>query len=241
LDRGNKISFLKKKLQMDHYNNLKHIIRNPNNQFKKASFIKNICDAHINSLILDVGCGVGLEFLVFHEFGFELIGIDLSYTQVKIGYKIIQKQSKNFIHFVIGDAEKLPFIQNVFDVVFCIALLHHVPDAYLVLSEMIDVAKNKGKFAMSEPNIFNFYDLLKTLTNYKVECGKLKTLPYIKSFFNKLPLSNIYKYNLIITPKLFSKRFSYILHRIGDILQNTSLNIFLSIVNIYIANIEKKQ
>jgi len=232
-------SHFKKKFQMNYYNKTNYIFRDLDNQLQKINLIKNMCNINCGSSILDVGCGIGLGLLAFPEPSCNLIGIDLSHTQIKIGRTIIQKKLINTIHFIIVDADNLPFLQGFFDLVYCISLLHHVTNPEVTLNEMIRVAKYKGKLAVSEQNIFNLYSLLCTLKNYKLEHGSLTISPYIKKFFNKLPISEVRKYNLIITPKLISKKFSSLLRRIGDIMQNTPLNYFLSIVNIYTARVEK--
>lgn len=65
--------------------------RDLDNQLRKMNLIKNMCNISCCSLVLDMGCGTGLELLAFHEPGFELIGIDLSYALVKKCHEITRR------------------------------------------------------------------------------------------------------------------------------------------------------
>ncbi|RHW33715.1 SAM-dependent methyltransferase [Oceanobacillus profundus] len=49
-------------------------------------------------------------------------------------------------HYVIADAENLPFIDNYFDIVTCRIAAHHFPDAGKFIDEVQRVLKPSGKF-----------------------------------------------------------------------------------------------
>jgi len=73
--------------------------------------------------MLDVGCGDGS---LLHLLGSETdenlaVGVDLCRTLIKKGKQYYRK-----IEYLIADAEHLPFQPGVFDVVICVALLHHI-------------------------------------------------------------------------------------------------------------------
>ena len=57
-----------------------------------------------------------------------------------------QKISSHF-----GQVEKIPFNNNLFDLVTCQTLLIHVPDPKVALKEMIRVTKKPGKLLFAEP------------------------------------------------------------------------------------------
>ena len=82
--------------------------------------------------LLEVGCGTGHWSEFFSECGFEVTGVDISKSMIRIA------QSKNIPNasFRIADAHSLPYSDNRFDVTAAITTLEFVHDAELVLQEM---------------------------------------------------------------------------------------------------------
>lgn len=72
--------------------------------------------------ILDIGCGNGRWHLFFQEAGMDYTGIDNSRELVKIAQNKFP-QAK----FVAGEALDLPFKNELFDLAFSAAVLHHIP------------------------------------------------------------------------------------------------------------------
>ena len=83
--------------------------------------------------LLEVGCGTGHWSQFFSNYGFEVIGIDISESMIKVA------QSKNIANatFQIADAHSLPFGDNGFDVTAAITTLEFAGNAELVLQEMV--------------------------------------------------------------------------------------------------------
>jgi ubiquinone/menaquinone biosynthesis C-methylase UbiE len=82
--------------------------------------------------LLEVGCGTGHWSHFFSDCGFEVTGVDISESMIKVA------QSKNIANtsFQIADGHSLPFKDNSFDVTAAITTLEFVRDAGLVLREM---------------------------------------------------------------------------------------------------------
>ena len=82
--------------------------------------------------LLEVGCGTGHWSQFFSDCGFEVTGVDISESMIKVA------QSKNIANasFQIADGHSLPFKDNSFDVTVAITTLEFVHDAELVLREM---------------------------------------------------------------------------------------------------------
>jgi len=95
-----------------------------------------------NPLILDIGCGNG-EFAKFINEK-NLIGLDISYKAVKNA-----KKSINFS--VVGNAIKLPFKNESFDVVLCIETLYY-QNKNKMIKEIYRVLKKKGFLILSLGN-----------------------------------------------------------------------------------------
>lgn len=103
-----------------------------------------------NKKILEVGCGVGggLNFLsrIFPENQF--IGLDLSQSAVDIANS--RYAVKNKVEFVYGDAERLPFEDNCFDIIINIESAHNYPYLSRFISEAHRVLKPDGCLSLSD-------------------------------------------------------------------------------------------
>lgn len=94
-------------------------------------------------LILDVGCGSGVVTRdIAHLTKGKVIAIDGSDDMIKVAKKIL-KDYKN-VEVKIGDAENLPFDDNMFDIVTCNLLLMWAANPQKVVNEMARVTKPGG-------------------------------------------------------------------------------------------------
>lgn len=113
----------------------------------KADLFKRICSDNIN--ILDCGCGAGYyikEIASITKNDIRFTGIDLSEVVLREAQKRLN--NLNSLSFLVAAAEDLPFKNECFDVVLCIALLEHVIDPYESLLEMLRILKNGGHFVL---------------------------------------------------------------------------------------------
>lgn len=101
--------------------------------------------------VLDLGCGNGrLAQLFPGSNGY--VGVDTSEELIK---KAKESYPKN--HFLLLDGLDLPFSDNNFDVIFCLAVLHHIPGkAYRLkfLQEARRVLKPGGKIIITVWNMW---------------------------------------------------------------------------------------
>jgi len=118
--------------------------------------------------ILDLGCGNGRWFKLFKEKRVKYIGVDNS-------EKLIEIAKRNFPegNFILAEATSLPFRNNFFDKVYCIAFLHQVPSSFFrkkVLSEVKRVLKPEGKLILTVWKIFRLKEklLLLKYTIFKI-------------------------------------------------------------------------
>lgn len=71
--------------------------------------------------------------------------LDMTTAMLAVGKYEAKKQGLCNIDFVQGDAEKLPFSDNSFDIVISRLAFHHFPDPRCCFSEMTRVLKTGGK------------------------------------------------------------------------------------------------
>lgn len=95
--------------------------------------------------ILDVAAGTGTSSAALQRNGATVVALDFSPGMVAEG----RKRQKN-IEFVEGDAEKLPFGDNEFDVVTISFGLRNVAHPKVALAEMYRVLKPGGRLVICE-------------------------------------------------------------------------------------------
>ncbi len=88
---------------------------------------------------LVVCCGSGMDAELLERAGLRVVGLDLSLAALQRARERGRRFGLAF-GLVGGDAARLPFPDNAFDLVFVHDGLHHLPDAYAGVREMLRVA-----------------------------------------------------------------------------------------------------
>jgi 2-polyprenyl-3-methyl-5-hydroxy-6-metoxy-1,4-benzoquinol methylase len=114
--------------------------------------------------ILDIGCGNGRLFGVLSENGSPTSSVAFNYTGIDVSEKLINEAKNKFLNskynpnFLVNDILNLNYI-NKFDVVFCIAVLNHIPSIILrekAVENIFKSLKPDGYFLMTNWNLWNF-------------------------------------------------------------------------------------
>lgn len=96
-----------------------------------------------NGKLLEVGCSMANDLAQMAKRGFQVTGIDLTEAGIDLARK----------HFAllglradlrVADAERLPFDNDCFDVVYSFGVLHHTPDTKKSVAEVYRVLKPGG-------------------------------------------------------------------------------------------------
>jgi len=122
---------------------------------RKHAFETKIILNAVNSIkkdkvrILDVACGTGrlLEEIAGSKKNISYVGLDTSREMLgELRGKNIRLKKGDEIRLVLSDAEKIPFRDNTFDVVFSYHLLWHIPfeNQKKIIREMMRVANPDG-------------------------------------------------------------------------------------------------
>lgn len=94
--------------------------------------------------VLEIGVGMGADYLEWLKAGAEATGVDLSAVSVeKARRRCALAGFKAGLR--VADAERLPFPDNMFDVVYSYGVLHHSPDTAQCLREVCRVLKPGGQ------------------------------------------------------------------------------------------------
>jgi SAM-dependent methyltransferase len=99
------------------------------------------------SRILDIGCGTGEMVAKLTERGYEAWGVDLA--EPMIAYASRRYPS---VRFRVGDIEKIPFDDSMFDAVVCLGVIEYLVDDDQALKEMRRVLKPGGSAIISTPS-----------------------------------------------------------------------------------------
>ncbi len=100
--------------------------------------------------VLDVGCGPGIVTEALAGEGHEVIALDLTPEMVRRARQRCQDSGFFNVHYVIGQAEYLPFEETVFKAVVTRLTIHHFADPGVVCSDMARITRSKGRLIFAD-------------------------------------------------------------------------------------------
>lgn len=137
----------------DVYSNADRIVRN----------LSAVLDLKGKS-VLEIGAGTGRDSFPLAERGASVVQLDYAEQSLRI-LKNLADESGLPVAIVGGDAFRLPFRDNTFDVVFHQGLLEHfrAPQAEALLREHIRVLKPGGLLLVDVPQRYHLYTVAKRI------------------------------------------------------------------------------
>lgn len=107
-------------------------------------FLKDLeFSKHQGEKVLEIGCGIGTDSVMFAKNGAIVTSIDLTQNAIKTTSRRFKLYGLKGT-FLRADAENLPFNDESFDFVFSAGVLHHTPRTKKALQEVKRVLKNGG-------------------------------------------------------------------------------------------------
>lgn len=91
--------------------------------------------------LLEVGCGTGTDVAMFARHGADVWAIDLTRAGAGLATKRLRCEGIAAHRVAVGDAERLPFADESFDVVYSWGVIHHTPDTLRAAREIVRVAR----------------------------------------------------------------------------------------------------
>jgi len=200
--------------------------------YKSMRFISfNLIKPYIkkNIKILDAGCGTGFNMIYLKRFG-SVFGIDNSNYAINLCKKRKLKVKKASI-------EKIPFKDNLFDLVTCFEVIYHkaVKDDVKALKEINRVLKNEGLLLIRVPAykfLFSGHDIV-VHTKRRYNLKELKN----KLIASGFKIERITYVNFLLFPLIFLQR---LINNLFDI-KNSDIqkhNKFINDLLYYILKIE---
>jgi SAM-dependent methyltransferase len=101
-------------------------------------------------LALDVACGAGHAAEVVAPDVRLVVGLDLTVGLLELGAARLSEANVRNVVLQEGNAEALPFVAGSFDLVYCLAALHHIGDPVRAVEEMTRVCRPGGRVVLSD-------------------------------------------------------------------------------------------
>lgn len=135
---------------------------------------KLVSIAHIDGSekVLDIATGGGHTANAFAPIVNEVTALDLTKEMLVAAERFIKENGHENVQFVRGDAEKLPFSDETFNIVTCRIAPHHFPNIKTFVSEVYRVLKKDGQFLLDDnvvPELTafdQFYNTIEKMRDY---------------------------------------------------------------------------
>lgn len=127
----------------------------PRERLREAEAVRYAVDEHIprfarfdtatGQRVLEIGVGAGTDFVQWLRSGATAVGVDLSPGSLAEAKARVEAEGLDGAELLVADAERLPFADESFDVVYSYGVLHHSPDTRRAIREVHRVLKKGGE------------------------------------------------------------------------------------------------
>jgi len=100
-----------------------------------------------NKCVLDAGCGIGYSSKILKSKGNHVFSFDTNRKSVTYA-----KKSMGVEYPLVASVESIPFKDKVFDAVYFLDVLEHLPEPLSVLKDLRRVLKDEGELLLITPN-----------------------------------------------------------------------------------------
>lgn len=173
--------------------------------------------------ILEIGAGTGRDSFPLVERGAEVVQLDYAENSLRI-LKKLADEYRIHVAIVGGDAFRLPFRDNSFDIVFHQGLLEHFrkPQADALLKENVRVLKPGGLLLVDVPQRYHIYTVVKhiliALNKWFAGWERSFSIVELRSLLIRLGVSPLYSYGEWMYPSFFYRVTREVLKKAGILL-----------------------
>lgn len=149
------------------------------NKYKKEEMFKD-------KDVLDFGCGAGGKSIYYASLGAKCVtGVDIVERYEKESAELAKKLGyEDKFKFVLGDATKLPFADESFDVIIMNDFFEHVSKPEEALKEALRILRKGGRIYLNFPP----YD-----HPFGAHLSDAINVPWVHLFFSEQTMINVYK------------------------------------------------
>lgn len=118
--------------------------------------------------VLELGCGAGEDTLLLARRAATVYAMDISAPLVRLaGHRLGANGARSHVRFLVGSAHTIPLADETVDVVFGVAVLHHL-DLSVAAREVARVLRRGGRAIFEEPvRNSNFVRFVRNLIPYR--------------------------------------------------------------------------
>lgn len=109
-----------------------------------------LADPQPGWIALDVATGGGHTAIALAPLVSRMVALDLTPEMLEAASAHADERGVAGIEFVEGDAERMPFEDDTFDLVTCRIAAHHFPDVERFVAEVERVLKSGGRFVLQD-------------------------------------------------------------------------------------------
>lgn len=167
-------------------------------------------------VVLDLGCGSGIDAVEFAKHGAIIAAADASKHAIDLVWDLISKTHPVDLNITPTQAVaySLPWEVDIFDLVYSIGVLHHIPDVDKALAEIVRVLKPDGRFfgmVYNRDSLLYAYSII-YLHGMKEGLLTSMTAQEILSLYSERVLGCPYTkaYNKVEAEELFYKYFKVV-------------------------------
>ncbi len=129
-------------------------------QRRKTESIKNSLSVEKNDVLIDIGCGSGVQIKELGKTGYFLaIGIDVNLNAIRFA----RERSLPKTEFIIADSQFLPIKSSRADKIICAEVIEHITNPQHLVNEIARVLKKGGSVVITTPNdrsVWGIYEFL---------------------------------------------------------------------------------
>jgi SAM-dependent methyltransferase len=103
---------------------------------------------HSEMIVLDAACGAAHAAEPLAPEVRQVVGVDLTPALLRVGAARLRENGVGNVLLQEGNVERLPFVDEAFDIVFCRSSLHHFGNPRRAVSEMMRVCRVGGRIVL---------------------------------------------------------------------------------------------
>lgn len=136
--------------------------------------------------VLEIGIGQAADAMQIIKRGAHYYGIDLTETSVERCLERFRLFNVPYKEVQVANAEKIPYGNDTFDIVYSHGVIHHSPNIEAIVDEIHRVLKPGGRavIMLYHKNSFNYYISIKLIR--RVGLLLLHIFPFLSKYLHKI-------------------------------------------------------
>ncbi len=120
---------------------------------KVLAMVRELCGELRGRKVLDVATGTGHTAMPLSPQASMVVGLDMTREMLELAGRASVDSGLKNMHWLQGDVNLLPFLDQCFDVVSCRRAPHHFPDLGKAMKEMTRVLKEGGTMVIDDRSV----------------------------------------------------------------------------------------